>query len=74
MTSWVSLSRPGRPRAWAATSASSESTTFSAYWTPALTTIRMDFAGLGRACVAAVAAELDGRPRPEVMLTARACT
>jgi DNA-binding LacI/PurR family transcriptional regulator len=42
----------------------------SAYWTPALTTIRMDFAGLGRACVAVVAAELDGRPRPEVSLTA----
>ena len=41
----------------------------SAYWTPALTTIRMDFAGLGRACVAAVAAELDGRPRPAVSLT-----
>lgn len=38
----------------------------SAYWTPALTTIRMDFAGLGRACVAGVAAALDGRPRPEV--------
>ncbi|GLW31001.1 LacI family DNA-binding transcriptional regulator [Actinoplanes regularis] len=26
-----------------------------AYWTPALTTVRMDFAGLGRACVAALA-------------------
>jgi DNA-binding LacI/PurR family transcriptional regulator len=25
-----------------------------AYWTPALTTVRMDFAGLGRACVAAL--------------------
>jgi DNA-binding LacI/PurR family transcriptional regulator len=27
-----------------------------AYWTPALTTVRMDFVGLGRACVAALAA------------------
>ncbi|WP_328475856.1 LacI family DNA-binding transcriptional regulator [Actinoplanes sp. NBC_00393] len=26
-----------------------------AYWTPALTTVRMDFVGLGRACVAALA-------------------
>lgn len=42
----------------------------SAYWIPALTTIRMDFAGLGRACVAAVMAEMDGLPRPEVALTA----
>ncbi|WP_433181433.1 LacI family DNA-binding transcriptional regulator [Actinoallomurus sp. CA-150999] len=41
----------------------------SAYWIPALTTIRMDFAGWGRACLAALAAELDGRPRPEIALT-----
>jgi DNA-binding LacI/PurR family transcriptional regulator len=27
-----------------------------AYWTPALTTVRMDFVGLGRACVAALSA------------------
>ncbi|HEY8471212.1 MAG TPA: LacI family DNA-binding transcriptional regulator [Natronosporangium sp.] len=31
-----------------------------AYWTPALTTVRMDFAALGRECLAAVAAELTG--------------
>jgi DNA-binding LacI/PurR family transcriptional regulator len=31
-----------------------------AYWTPALTTVRMDFVGLGRACLAAVAAEVPG--------------
>jgi DNA-binding LacI/PurR family transcriptional regulator len=31
-----------------------------AYWTPALTTVRMDFVGLGRACVAA----LTGEPQP----------
>ncbi|TDB76724.1 substrate-binding domain-containing protein [Micromonospora sp. KC723] len=31
-----------------------------AYWTPALTTVRMDFAGLGRACLAALATELTG--------------
>jgi DNA-binding LacI/PurR family transcriptional regulator len=28
-----------------------------AYWTPALTTVRMDFVALGRACVAALAAD-----------------
>jgi DNA-binding LacI/PurR family transcriptional regulator len=31
-----------------------------AYWTPALTTVRMDFVGLGRACLAALVGELDG--------------
>lgn len=31
-----------------------------AYWTPALTTVRMDFVGLGRACLAALLGELDG--------------
>ncbi|GAA2692514.1 LacI family DNA-binding transcriptional regulator [Actinoplanes palleronii] len=31
-----------------------------AFWTPALTTVRMDFVGLGRACVAALAD--DGEP------------
>jgi len=34
-----------------------------AYWTPALTTVRMDFAALGRACLAAIAAEVAGEPR-----------
>jgi len=33
-----------------------------AYWTPALTTVRMDFVALGRECLAAVAAELTGAP------------
>jgi DNA-binding LacI/PurR family transcriptional regulator len=28
-----------------------------AYWTPALTTVRMDFVALGRACVAALTGE-----------------
>ncbi len=41
----------------------------SAYWTPALTTVRMDFAGLGRACFHAVNAELTGEARPEPALT-----
>ncbi|MGP4096838.1 LacI family DNA-binding transcriptional regulator [Nonomuraea sp. KM90] len=41
----------------------------SAYWTPALTTVRMDFAGLGRACFRAAVAELTGRPQPELALT-----
>ena len=41
-----------------------------AYWTPALTTVRMDFVGLGRACVAAILAELDHREPPHLMLTA----
>lgn len=40
----------------------------SAYWTPALTTVRMDFASLGRACLAAVLAELDSGPQPEPAL------
>lgn len=40
----------------------------SAYWTPALTTVRMDFAGLGRACLLAVLAELDSSPPPEAVL------
>jgi DNA-binding LacI/PurR family transcriptional regulator len=31
-----------------------------AYWTPALTTVRMDFVALGRACLAAITAELAG--------------
>jgi DNA-binding LacI/PurR family transcriptional regulator len=31
-----------------------------AYWTPALTTVRMDFVGLGRACLAALVGELGG--------------
>jgi DNA-binding LacI/PurR family transcriptional regulator/transposase-like protein len=40
-----------------------------ALWTPALTTVRMDFVGLGRACFAAVWAELRGQPDPQVALT-----
>lgn len=40
----------------------------SAYWTPALTTVRMDFGSLGRACLAAVLAELDSHPQPEPAL------
>jgi DNA-binding LacI/PurR family transcriptional regulator len=36
-----------------------------AYWTPALTTVRMDFVGLGRACVAALADQAEPvRPDP----------
>jgi DNA-binding LacI/PurR family transcriptional regulator len=35
-----------------------------AYWTPALTTVRMDFAGLGRACLSAVVAEVTGATDP----------
>lgn len=37
-----------------------------AYWTPALTTVRMDFVGLGRACLAALAAEVTGVSQPAV--------
>jgi DNA-binding LacI/PurR family transcriptional regulator len=40
----------------------------SAFSTPALTTVRMDFAGLGRACFHAAVAELAGRPQPEISL------
>jgi DNA-binding LacI/PurR family transcriptional regulator len=39
-----------------------------AYWTPALTTVRMDFVALGRACLAALAADLAGNPHPAVEL------
>ncbi|WP_155368076.1 LacI family DNA-binding transcriptional regulator [Catellatospora vulcania] len=42
----------------------------SAYWTPALTTVRMDFAGLGRACFEAAVAQLAGDAQPEVSLIA----
>ncbi|MEV0629734.1 LacI family DNA-binding transcriptional regulator [Nonomuraea wenchangensis] len=42
----------------------------SAYWTPALTTVRMDFAGLGRACFHAAVAELTGQEQPEPALVA----
>ena len=42
----------------------------SAYWTPALTTVRMDFAGLGRACLSALLAELDAEPDSRVPLAA----
>lgn len=41
-----------------------------AYWTPALTTVRMDFAALGRACLAALVAEVEGGPPPAVDLAA----
>ncbi|WP_090004591.1 LacI family DNA-binding transcriptional regulator [Lentzea albidocapillata] len=40
-----------------------------AYWTPALTTVRMDFVALGRACLTAIAAELAGEPQPPVALS-----
>ncbi|MEV0456696.1 LacI family DNA-binding transcriptional regulator [Catellatospora methionotrophica] len=40
----------------------------SAYWTPSLTTVRMDFAGLGRACLLALVAELAGDAVPEAAL------
>jgi DNA-binding LacI/PurR family transcriptional regulator len=40
-----------------------------AYWTPALTTVRMDFVALGRACLAAVVAEVTGEAQPEPALT-----
>ncbi|WP_245673891.1 LacI family DNA-binding transcriptional regulator [Actinoplanes rectilineatus] len=41
-----------------------------AYWTPALTTVRMDFVALGRACVTALVGELDGVPVRDVSLAA----
>jgi DNA-binding LacI/PurR family transcriptional regulator len=41
-----------------------------AYWTPSLTTVRMDFVALGRACLAAVVAEVTGVAQPEVALAA----
>jgi DNA-binding LacI/PurR family transcriptional regulator len=41
-----------------------------AYWTPALTTVRMDFVALGRACLAAVVAEVTDEPQPEPALAA----
>nr|BFE70405.1 hypothetical protein GCM10020092_037060 [Actinoplanes digitatis] len=34
-----------------------------AYWTPALTTVRMDFAALGRQCVSVLAERARGRAR-----------
>ncbi|MBB6347037.1 LacI family DNA-binding transcriptional regulator [Nonomuraea muscovyensis] len=40
----------------------------SAYWTPALTTVRMDFVGLGRACFRAAVAELTGEAQPRADL------
>ncbi|ONI80119.1 transcriptional regulator [Saccharothrix sp. ALI-22-I] len=39
-----------------------------AYWTPALTTVRMDFVALGHACLAAIVAEVTGLPQPAVEL------
>lgn len=39
-----------------------------AYWTPALTTVQMDFVTLGHACLAAVVAEVTGEPRNAVAL------
>ena len=41
-----------------------------AYWTPALTTVRMDFVGLGRACLTAIAARLTGSPLDALELAA----
>ncbi|MFI7148908.1 LacI family DNA-binding transcriptional regulator [Nonomuraea sp. NPDC050022] len=41
----------------------------SAFWIPALTTVRMDFVGLGRACFLAAVAELTGLPQPQTELT-----
>ncbi|WP_280175089.1 LacI family DNA-binding transcriptional regulator [Micromonospora cremea] len=41
-----------------------------AYWTPALTTVRMDFVALGRVCLAAVVAEVTGVSEPPVALAA----
>ncbi|WP_410643914.1 LacI family DNA-binding transcriptional regulator [Amycolatopsis sp. lyj-346] len=41
-----------------------------AYWTPALTTVRMDFVALGHACLAALAAELAEAPQPALELAA----
>jgi DNA-binding LacI/PurR family transcriptional regulator len=41
-----------------------------AYWTPALTTVRMDFVGLGRACLTAIAARLTGSPQDALELAA----
>jgi DNA-binding LacI/PurR family transcriptional regulator len=41
-----------------------------AYWTPALTTVRIDFVALGRACLAAIVAEVTGAPRGAVALPA----
>ncbi|MER7728973.1 LacI family DNA-binding transcriptional regulator [Streptomyces sp. NPDC096323] len=40
----------------------------SAYWIPALTTVRIDFAALGRACLAAVLAQLDSEPQAAPVL------
>lgn len=39
-----------------------------AYWSPALTSVRMDFVGLGRAAFAAAAALLGGTPPPPPLL------
>ena len=41
-----------------------------AFWTPALTTVRMDFVALGRACMSALVAELGGIAPPPVVLDA----
>lgn len=41
-----------------------------AYWTPALTTVRMDFGALGRACVAAAVSAVSGTPLPQAPLPA----
>jgi DNA-binding LacI/PurR family transcriptional regulator len=41
-----------------------------AYWTPALTTVRMDFVALGRACVSALVTEFHGVDRPVEALEA----
>jgi DNA-binding LacI/PurR family transcriptional regulator len=41
-----------------------------AYWTPALTTVRMDFVALGRACLSALVTELTGLAQPDLALDA----
>ena len=41
-----------------------------AYWTPALTTVRMDFVALGRACLSALVLELSGVAAPAAVLDA----
>jgi DNA-binding LacI/PurR family transcriptional regulator len=41
-----------------------------AYWTPALTTVRMDFVALGRACLTTLAGEMAGQAAPADALPA----
>ena len=41
-----------------------------AYWTPALTTVRMDFVALGRTCLTVLAGEMAGQAAPAPTLPA----